>query len=120
MKRLLLLVLGLAAGIAAALAIGWGLLPPSRRGLTPADLRTDYRYEYILLVAEDYAAEGDVHRARMRLQSAAPEGVAAALDAAMGYHLLHRTTEPQLRALARLAQALGVATPAMEPYLEGP
>ncbi len=120
MRRLLFLLAGLLLGAGAALGIGWGLLPPSTRGLTPADLRHDYRYEYVLLVAEDYAMEHDLARATARLQAVAPQEGKAILGEAMAYHLTHRTTEAQLRALAELARALNATTPAMEPYLEGP
>ncbi len=120
MKRMLFLLAGLILGAGAGLTLGWGVLPPSTRALTPADLRADYRYEYVLLVAEEYAITHDLARATARLQAVAPQEGKAVLGEAMAYHLAHRTTEAQLRALAGLARALGAATPAMEPYLEGP
>ncbi len=120
MKRALFLLAGLLLGAGAGVGIGWGVLPPSTRHLTPADLRLDYRYEYVLLVAEDYAVEHDLQHATARLQAVAPQEGRAILGQAMAYHLTHRTTEAQLQALAELARALGATTPAMEPYLEGP
>ncbi len=120
MRKSLSLIPGLLIGLALGVAVGWGLFPPSTAHLTPADLRDDYRYEYILLIAEDYAAEGNLTRAQDQLQAVAPKSIPTLLDAAMGYHLTHRTSEAQLRALAHLAAALHAATPAMQPYLEAP
>ncbi|MCJ7625991.1 MAG: hypothetical protein MUO76_21065 [Anaerolineaceae bacterium] len=105
-------------GIAAGLFIGWSLLPTEYANTSPDSLRSDYRVDYILMVAEIYAEEGDVgaainwldpleggHAVRMVQQ--------AALDARdMGYDF------SDLELIVHLAQALSIAVPS--PTVESP
>ena len=58
---------GVLAGLLLRLAVGWGLWPVQWTNATPADLRSDFRETYALLVAEDYAETGDLEMARRRL-----------------------------------------------------
>jgi len=59
---------GAMLGLAVGLLVGWVLWPTSYYNTTPESLRVgDIRDEYLVLVARDYAATGDVHQAHMRL-----------------------------------------------------
>ena len=51
MKRLAVFLLGLSVGVSLALYLGWDVLPLGEVDATPASLRSDYRAEYIRLVA---------------------------------------------------------------------
>jgi len=59
---------GVLVGLLLGLGIGWGLWPVQWTNSTPAQLRSDFQETYILLVAEDYAANGDLELARDRLE----------------------------------------------------
>jgi hypothetical protein len=67
MKNFLLGLCGLALGIGLGLGIAWWLLPVKYIDTTPATLRTDFKDEYRLLIAQAYTANPDLLRARARL-----------------------------------------------------
>ncbi len=54
-------------GLLVGLAIGWWFWPVQWTNAPPAQLRSDFRQTYVLLVAEDYAQTGDLDTARERL-----------------------------------------------------
>ncbi len=54
-------------GLLIGLAIGWWFWPVQWTNAAPAQLRSDFRQAYVLLVAEDYVQTGDLDTARERL-----------------------------------------------------
>ncbi len=58
---------GAIVGLLLGLAVGWGLWPVQWTNATPADLRSDFQEQYVLLVAQDYAETQDLEKARQRL-----------------------------------------------------
>ena len=102
-------------GIAAGLFIGWSLLPVEYANTTPESLRMDYKIDYILMVAEIYAAEEDAEAAIMWLEPLASDYSVrmvqqAALDARdLGYEIT------DLELIVKLSQALTVAVPTPTP-----
>jgi len=120
MRRTLPLALGgLAVGVALGLLVGWQLWPVQYTNTLPAQLRQDYRNDYVLMTAAAYQVEQDLEAARARLSlldGQAPAGPVVAL----AEELLAAGGPPEdVAMLARLADALGAATPALYPYLEG-
>jgi len=69
-KILVAAVGGVLVGLLLGLGIGWGLWPVQWTNSTPAELRSDFQETYVLLVAEDYAENGDLELARDRLGTA--------------------------------------------------
>jgi peptide/nickel transport system permease protein len=63
---LIMLVGGAVLGLLLGLAISWWW-PVGRNGSTPCDLRADFQADYVLQVAERYAATGDLAWARDEL-----------------------------------------------------
>jgi len=57
------LVVGLAAGI----VYGWVIRPLNYSDVSPEQLRTDYRVDYVLMTAEVFRQEGDPARAAQQL-----------------------------------------------------
>ena len=55
-------------GATAGLVIGWYLSPVPMGDATPAALRSDYRTDYVLMVAQIYDAEKDLKKATQRLE----------------------------------------------------
>lgn len=120
MRRLVLLAsAGLAAGVALGLLIGWVLWPVQYTNTAPAQLRQDYRDEYILMVAAAYQVERDREAAQARLALLDPEAPARpAVE--LAERLIAEGGRPtDIRMLVRLADDLGAATAPMAPYLEG-
>jgi hypothetical protein len=78
-----------------------------------------YRDEYVLMVGETYALDGDLDAARARLALLGlPDPGAQVADAAQDA-LSRGAPRLDVQALARLAAALGVQREALAPYLEG-
>jgi hypothetical protein len=105
-------------GLTAGLLVGWVLAAPAQQGLQPAALRSDYRADLVLMVAEAYRADQDVAAAFTRLhtldENANPllmvqETILLGQQYGYGYD--------DIQALATLAQVLqgGIAIPTLEP-----
>ncbi len=118
-KRVLLLVLGLAAGIGLGLLIGWLLWPVRYTNTSLNQLHPAYRDEYIRMVALAYQVDGDLSLAREQLAELNPTAPHRPL-VALTEELIERRVAPSvILPLARLSHDLNVLTPVMEPYLQG-
>ncbi len=120
MRNLLLWgFIGLALGIAMGLLVGWVLWPVQYTNTAPAQLRQDYRNDYILMVAAAYRVERNPEAARERLARLDPEQPERPL-VELAETLIAQGGRPgDIQMLVQLAQALDAATPAMLPYLGG-
>lgn len=103
-----LVLVGLLMGLAGALYYAWVLAPIVYTEVGPARFSDKYKREYIYLVSQSYAANGDWAQAEQRLKAledpALNDRVGAQLEA-----YLREQQEPQvIQNLARLAQNLGV------------
>jgi len=116
-KILLLALIGLVAGVALGLLIGWGLWRVQYTNTTPAQLRQDYANDYVLMVAAAYWVDGDLDAARDRLSLLDPAAPARPVIELAEQLIADGGRPGDIRLLARLAQALGETTPALEPYL---
>ncbi len=120
MRNLLLLgLVGLVLGVALGLLIGWVLWPVQYTNTAPAQLRQDYRNDYILMVAAAYRVEGHPDAARERLTRLDPEQPTRPLVELTETLIAQHGRPNDILMLVQLAEALGVTTPAMEPYLGG-
>jgi hypothetical protein len=93
-------------GATAGLVIGWYLSPAPMGDVSPSALRSDYRTDYVLMVAQVYEVEKSLSKANQRLEFLQGETPArlsqiAVLKAGeLGYD------RRDLELLARLAQAM--------------
>ncbi len=93
-------------GATAGLVIGWYLSPAAMGEVSPTALRSDYRTDYVLMVAQIYASEKDLSKANQRLEFLEGETPARLSQIAvikageLGYD------QRDLELLGRLAQAL--------------
>ncbi|MFM8322504.1 MAG: hypothetical protein ACKOC5_16445 [Chloroflexota bacterium] len=67
MMRWIRFLLAILVGAAAGLAYGWLISPVRYVDTSPDTLRIDYKTDYVLMVAEAYAAEQDLPAAVRRL-----------------------------------------------------
>lgn len=67
MSRWLLFLIAIGIGVAVGLTYGWVINPVEYVDTTPNSLREDYKADYVLMVAEAYAAEKDPALAARRL-----------------------------------------------------
>jgi hypothetical protein len=73
-------VLALLAGIGLGLVYGWFVAPVEYFDITPDSLRSDYKADYVLMIAEAYRVEQDPGLAARRLAvfgSQSPSSIAA-------------------------------------------
>lgn len=67
MLRWFLFITSILVGIAAALYLGWVVLPAQNIEASPETLRQDYKTDYVLMVAESYREQRDIDLAVERI-----------------------------------------------------
>ena len=123
-----LLLLGLAMGLGLGLYLTWGLWPVEYYDTDPVDLKAAHKEEYIVLISQAYALNGDLELAKRRLAQLGEEDAGGAVVRVAERYMAEERSEysdddPRgilKRSLARLAKALGVGTSAMVVYLSTP
>lgn len=105
-RRTIGFILAIIAGMAAGLIYGWLIEPADAANTSLASLRGDYKADYVLMVAENYAVQGDAVNAIYQLKSIDPaDPLFAVQDAlATAQNLGYSNTELQL--MAELEKAL--------------
>lgn len=115
MRRLLpLLIIGVTLGIGLGLLYGWVLRPVEYIDTSPDSLRSDYRAEYILMVAEAFASDQDLKLARVRLGALGPQDPLEMTIWAIDYGVNNGYPRADLDSLNLLASALRASSPAPE------
>jgi len=112
--------LGFLLGLGLGLWIGWVAWPVRYTNTDLFDLREDYRWEYVVMVGGAYARSGDLEQARYQLDLVAPGAGPSFLVQVTEQAIAQGQPADVVIPLVRLARDLGVATPAMAPYLEKP
>jgi hypothetical protein len=113
----LLVILGLIVGLGVGLLFGWVVVPVEYVDTAIADLRVDYKEEYILMVASAYACDGDLDKAQARLELLEAPNVGQWISDMVDRAIGEGRDEADVRALATLAHGLGVSSPQMVAYL---
>jgi hypothetical protein len=113
----LLGLVGLAAGTGLGLWYGWEVDPVEYTDTDLGHLHPSYRDEYILMVSKAYALDGDLDRARVRLELLALPGPADAAATLAEQAIVQGAPPSRIRVLAQLAAALGASRPSFTPYL---
>ncbi|RLT45692.1 MAG: hypothetical protein DWI63_01730 [Chloroflexi bacterium] len=111
------LLAGLLVGVLAALYFAWQVMPLQIVDNQPRSLAPAFREDFVLLVAETFAIEQDVERARTRLASLAGASGPAVVAQQTEKMMVTGAGSSDVKFMAQLAAALGVATPAMQNYL---
>jgi hypothetical protein len=108
---------GFAIGLALGLLYTWVINPPPLTDTTPAVLNPHDKEIYTVLIAAAYVADEDLDRAHRRLaelEYADTEGIIVALAER---YINEGRDARDIRALARLADALGGTSAAMRPFI---
>jgi hypothetical protein len=95
-------------GAAAGLGVGWYLRPASLGDAALAELRADYRCDYVLMVAEVFDVEKDVALAVERLKVFGDEPPARLVQIAVVQAGELAYDRRDLELLAKLSQAVAV------------
>jgi hypothetical protein len=115
-----LVALGLVAGLAVGLFLGWIVMPVKYVDTSIADLRSDYKEEYILLVASAYAQDHDLAKAETRLDQLEAPNVKLWVSEMANRFISEGRDEDDIEAVVELADGLGVANLQMMAYLASP
>lgn len=112
-----LLLLGLLLGTGLGLFIGWGVWPTEFTDANPAVLHEEYQADYIQLIADIYADDGDLRTALIRLGDFGPDYQAVLLNTINDQLLSQQSSPNELLRLATLANDAGVSSPVIDSLL---
>jgi hypothetical protein len=117
MRSILLPVaLGFVFGLVLGLLYGWVVRPVEYVDTAPDTLHPEYRTDFVLMVAETYAADRDLGRAQIRLASLGPQAPLESVESSILYAVERGFSPSDLSTLNRLAIDLrSLATPAAAP-----
>lgn len=120
MKRWLVIFgflgIGLIIGIGLGLFLGWVAWPTEFTDANPSVLAEDFKQDYVLMIAMDYAGTGDLAAARQQVSSLGAGGEDFLFSFTLD-QILQGDNEAEIKPLAQLANDLGRYSPAMAPYL---
>lgn len=116
---ILLLFLGLIVGTAFSLWYGWVVNPLQYTDTDIAHLHPSYRDDLVRMVSEAYAVDADLDKARARLALLSVSDPATLVADLADQAIARNESLAHIRALARLAAALGVQRDSLRPYQSG-
>jgi hypothetical protein len=93
--------------LAAGLLYTWQIDPVEYVDTAPETLRSDFKSDYLALIAAAYASTGNLARAQARLELFSDPDMATTLAALAQQRLAEGRPESEARAIAVLASALG-------------
>lgn len=105
------LLTGLLIGIALGLAYAWSIQPVEYVDTSPASLRPEFKDRFRALIASAYVANGDLVRARSRLENLEDDDILRVLVEQAQRTLAQGDAPDEARALGILAIALGQGVP---------
>jgi hypothetical protein len=103
----LIIILGLLIGAGGGLAYAWLVNPVNLIDVAPFQLVPADQEAYIVLISEAYMQDGDLDRARSRLEALEIQDPATLVSDIADTALLNGRDPREIRALASLAEALG-------------
>lgn len=102
-----LVLFGLIVGLVVGLYYAWLVEPVSYVAAGPSRLSDEYKEEYILLISQSYAADGDWEKARRRLENLDDPNVANTVALQLERNLRNGEPAQILNKLAIVAEKLG-------------
>lgn len=102
-----LLLIGLVIGLASSLYYAWLINPADTQTATAADLRADFKEDYILMVSQAYAADRDWALAQARLNQLKDPELTNTVISQLERYLRRGEPADLVRNLAELAKQLG-------------
>lgn len=108
---------GFSIGLALGLLYTWVISPPPLTNTTPAALNPHDKEIYTVLIAAAYVADGDLGRARSRLARLEDPDIGRTIVALAERYINEGRDARDIRALARLGDALGGTSAAMRPFI---
>jgi len=113
-------LIGFSVGLSLSLTYTWVIEPPPLTDTTPAALNPHDKEIYTVLIAAAYAADGDRDRAETRLAQLEDPDIENTIIALAERYINEGRDARDVRALARLAEALGETSAAIRPFIATP
>ncbi len=114
------ILLGLIVGLAGALYYAWIVAPTVYTDVVPARLSDAYRTEYIYLVSQSYAVNGDWEKAEQRLLALEDPTLTQTVANLLETYLREQQDPQVIENMAHLAQGLGVDNKAVALFAPTP
>lgn len=111
---------GFLIGMALSLTYTWVIDPPPLTDTTPGALNPHDKEIYTVLIAAAYVADGDLERTEERLETLEDPEIGGTIVALAEQYINQGRDARDIRALARLADALGGTSAAMRPFIATP
>jgi hypothetical protein len=108
---------GFLMGLSLSLVYTWLIDPPPLSDTTPAVLNPHDKEIYTVLIAADYVATGDLDRTQQRLTELEDSDIENTIVVMAERYINESRDARDIRALARLADALGGTSAAMRPFI---
>lgn len=115
-----LLLLGLIIGLAGSLYYAWVISPVIYTDASPARFTESYKAEYIFLVSQSLAVDGDWEQAQQRLVALDDPALTQTVTDLLNHYVVQQRPPSEIRNLAILAQQLGAAAPAVALFAPTP
>ena len=117
MRKIILTLIGLAAGAGLGLLIGWYVWPVTYTESAPMRMRQDWKDEAIWLAAQAFAYDRDLEAAQARLRPLGSDDLGQLVLERAEKAIAQNLSARQIAHLARLAAALGTRSERTDPYL---
>ena len=115
-----LLLLGLIIGLAGSLYYAWIVSPVIYTDASPARFTESYKAEYIFLVSQSLAVNGDWEQAQQRLAALDDPALSQTVTDLLNSYVVQQRPPEEIRNLAILAQQLGASAPAVALFAPTP
>ncbi len=115
-----LFLLGLIIGLAGSLYYAWIVSPIVYTDASPSRLTESYKSEYIFLVSQSLAVNGDWAQAQQRLAALDDPALTQTVTDLLNSYVVQQRPPTEIRNLAVLAQQLGAAAPAVALFAPTP
>jgi hypothetical protein len=113
-------LLGIIIGLAGSLYYAWIVSPVIYTDASPARFSNSHKAEYIFLVSQSLAVNGDWAQAQQRLAALDDPALVQTVTDLLNRYVIEQRSPAEIRNLAILAQQLGAAAPAVALFAPTP
>lgn len=113
-RRYVFFFLAIAIGVAIGVLLGWAFNPLNTVNTGLDSLRTDYKTDYLLMVAQLYQSEGDLSAALARLSTLGGDDPIELMQMAIDYATQHDYAPADINAMQNLADDTARFSPLSE------
>jgi hypothetical protein len=117
MRKIIFILIALAAGVGLGLLIGWYVWPVTYTESAPARMRQDWKDEAIWMAAQAFAYDRDLEAAQARLRPLGANDPGALVLERAEKAIAQNLSTRYITSLVRLAAALGARSERTDPYL---